>query len=75
MIRLFYFIIYVYRDRLSAKECLNHPWLIHTLPVNTELSITKSKLKRYVIKRRWIKAVNTIVALHRMGAKIDVNLV
>jgi myosin-light-chain kinase len=32
-------------------------------------------LKRYVIKKRWVKAVNTIIALKRMGAKIDTGLV
>jgi hypothetical protein len=39
------------------------------MAVNTTLS--KVKLKRYVIKKRWIKAVNTIIALRRMGAKLD----
>uniref|UniRef100_A0A8D8QVZ7 Uncharacterized protein n=2 Tax=Cacopsylla melanoneura TaxID=428564 RepID=A0A8D8QVZ7_9HEMI len=33
------------------------------------VKLSKTKLKRYVIKSRWIKAVNTILALHRMGAK------
>lgn len=60
--------------RLSGQDALKHPWLI-TSALNTELSITKTKLKRYVIKKRWIKAVNTIIALHRMGARIDVSLV
>lgn len=60
--------------RLSAQSALNHPWLISSAQ-NTELHVTKTKLKRYVIKKRWIKAVNTIIALRRMGAKIDVDLV
>lgn len=59
---------------MSAKDALVHPWLIHSA-LNTELSITKTKLKRYVIKKRWVKAVNTIIALKRMGAKIDLDLV
>lgn len=63
-----------FRTRMSAKDALIHPWLIHSA-FNTELSLTKSKLKRYVIKKRWIKAVNTIIALKRMGAKIDLELV
>lgn len=59
---------------MSARNSLLHPWLIQSA-LNTELSITKTKLKRYVIKKRWVKAVNTIIALRRMGAKIDVELV
>jgi myosin-light-chain kinase len=60
--------------RMSSMQALNHPWLIEKA-LNTELSITKTKLKRYVIKKRWIKAVNTIIALRRMGARIDFSLV
>lgn len=62
------------RKRMSAKDALVHPWLIQSA-LNTELSLTKTKLKRYVIKKRWVKAVNTIIALRRMGAKIDLDLV
>ncbi|PNF38614.1 hypothetical protein B7P43_G03962 [Cryptotermes secundus] len=54
--------------RLNANQCLKHKWLSEKA-VNTTLS--KVKLKRYVIKKRWIKAVNTIIALRRMGAKLD----
>nr|XP_019532034.2 myosin light chain kinase 2, skeletal/cardiac muscle [Aedes albopictus] len=62
--------------RLTAKQALCHKWLAETAPQNTtELSITKTKLKRYVIKKRWIKAVNTIIALRRMGARIDFDLI
>lgn len=60
--------------RLTAQSALRHPWLINSA-FNTELHVTKTKLKRYVIKKRWIKAVNTIIALRRMGAKIDLDLV
>ena len=61
-------------SRLTAKQALKHKWLAETAS-NTELPLTKTKLKRYVIKKRWIKAVNTIIALHRMGAKIDFDLI
>nr|CAI5844310.1 unnamed protein product [Callosobruchus analis] len=58
------------RLRPGARETLQHVWLRRDTVVS-ELEINKSKLKRYVIKRRWIKAVNTIIALKRMGAKVD----
>lgn len=60
--------------RLTTQGALNHPWLIDSAS-HTELHVTKTKLKRYVIKKRWIKAVNTIIALRRMGAKLDLDLV
>lgn len=53
------------RKRLSAKKALRHPWLADLLQRNTELSVTKTKLKRYVIKKRWVKAINTIIAMQR----------
>lgn len=61
-------------DRMTATASLSHPWL-NSLTLNTVLAGTKKKLKRYVIRKRWCKAVNTIIALHRMGAKIDFDLV
>lgn len=60
--------------RLNAIDAQKHCWL-HTSSNRIELAVAKTKLKRYVIKKRWIKAVNTIIALHRMGAKIDFDLV
>lgn len=61
-------------QRLNAIDAQQHRWL-HTSSHHVKLAVAKTKLKRYVIKKRWIKAVNTIVALHRMGAKIDFDLV
>lgn len=55
---------------MCAKDCLSHKWLVDAA-TDTELSVTKTKLKRYVIKKRWIKAVNMIIALRRMGANLD----
>lgn len=59
---------------MTSSEALEHHWLKQSAK-ETELSSTKSKLKRYVIKKRWIKAVNTIIALKRMGAKINFDLI
>lgn len=66
--------ISIHSKRLTAQSALRHPWLINSA-LSTELHMTKVKLKRYVIRKRWIKAVNTIIALKRMGAKLDVQLV
>lgn len=47
---------------------MEHKWLKSAA---CETALDKTRLKRYVIKKRWIKAVNTIIALQRMGAKLD----
>lgn len=52
---------------MTAVQTMTHTWLNKA----ADLSLKKNNLKRYVIKRRWIKAVNTIIALRRMGAKLD----
>uniref|UniRef100_A0A0C9S1I0 MYLK_0 protein n=1 Tax=Fopius arisanus TaxID=64838 RepID=A0A0C9S1I0_9HYME len=56
--------------RPSAGQLQEHRWLVGAL----ENPISKVRLKRYVIKKRWVKAVNTILALNRMGAHINVDL-
>lgn len=56
------------RKRPSAGQMLEHRWIEAPL----ENLISKVRLKRYVIKKRWVKAVNTILALRRMGAHFDV---
>ncbi|KAF2901400.1 hypothetical protein ILUMI_04777 [Ignelater luminosus] len=61
-------------SRMTATECLQHKWLLATT-IQPETVLSTAKLKRYVIKKRWVKAVNTIIALKRMGAKIDADLV
>lgn len=60
--------------RPSAKEALNHVWL-RLETIHSENQIDKSQLKRYVIRKRWVKAVNAIIALQRMGAKLDIDLI
>ncbi|KAH9417555.1 hypothetical protein DERP_014875 [Dermatophagoides pteronyssinus] len=61
--------------RLTAAQALKHPWLkTRTKKLKHEpmdKSLDKKKLKKFVIRRRWQKAVNAILALRRMGATID----
>lgn len=52
---------------MSGKEALDHKWLKNA----GVQRLSKAKLKKYVIKKRWVKAANTIIALHRMGAKLE----
>ncbi|CAF2129277.1 unnamed protein product [Rotaria magnacalcarata] len=61
--------------RLSARQCLAHPWLTRrpklvSIPSDEETAekkLSTKKLRRFVIRRRWQKAVNALLALQRMG--------
>ena len=55
--------------RLDAPQALNHPWLRRDKK-KQEVTIDKKKLRKFVIRRRWQKAVNALIALIRMGATI-----
>lgn len=71
-------VIFNSRDRLTAEEAVKHKWLLMSdaeeSAMEKELRAAKLKLKRYVIKKRWAKAVSAIIALKRMGAKINTEL-
>ncbi|KAI5702776.1 hypothetical protein M8J75_004050 [Diaphorina citri] len=60
-------LLFVFSKRMTAEVAENHKWL---RDAQEKVKLSKTKLKRYVIKKRWIRAVNMILALHRMGAKI-----
>lgn len=59
--------------RMLANECLNHPWLDkEVIPApckeNVDNHVINTKnLRKFVIRRRWQKAVNALLALKRMG--------
>ncbi|CAF1030059.1 unnamed protein product [Adineta steineri] len=61
--------------RLQAKQCLAHPWLTRRPKSvatpnddeSAEKKLSTKKLRRFVIRRRWQKAVNALLALKRMG--------
>lgn len=55
---------------MTAEQAQQHKWLCNPA-AEAALELQKKRLKRYVIKKRWAKAVNMIVALRRMGAKLD----
>ena len=55
---------------MSASECLKHRWLARGKR-HSMITLDKSKLRKFVIRRRWQKAVNAILALRRMGAVLS----
>ncbi|XP_074660689.1 myosin light chain kinase, smooth muscle-like [Tubulanus polymorphus] len=58
-----------HRKRLKSEQCMSHPWLQNNVR-KPETSLSKTRLKRFVIRRKWQKAVNTILALTRMGIQL-----
>ncbi|XP_074605530.1 spaghetti-squash activator [Brevipalpus obovatus] len=58
------------KKRMTTKECLNHRWLKSKR--KPAAALNKTKLKKFVIRRRWQKAVNAILALKRMGATLAI---
>ncbi|XP_015910171.1 myosin light chain kinase, smooth muscle [Parasteatoda tepidariorum] len=55
--------------RMTATQGLKHPWLKKGEP-KKDTKLDKKRLKRFVIRRRWQKAVNALLALKAMGATI-----
>ncbi|XP_054721731.1 myosin light chain kinase, smooth muscle-like [Uloborus diversus] len=56
-------------QRMDATQALQHAWLSRDKK-KQETTLDKKKLKKFVIRRRWQKAVNALIALIRMGATI-----
>ena len=67
------------KHRMLAHDALNHSWLNkHKTEDNNitnsssieEKIINTKNLRRFVIRRRWQKAVNALLALKRMGMNL-----
>ncbi|ESO87006.1 hypothetical protein LOTGIDRAFT_235177 [Lottia gigantea] len=61
------------RKRMSANDCLEHQWLRRSLKREGHLperSLSKKRLKKFVYRRKWQKAINAMLALRRMGVSL-----
>ncbi|XP_064602838.1 myosin light chain kinase 3-like isoform X2 [Liolophura sinensis] len=61
------------KKRMTAQQCLEHTWLRRSVKRSyrpPERSLSKKKLKRFVFRRKWQKAVNAMLALKRLGVKL-----
>merc|ERR1711997_878185 len=59
--------------RLTAAQCLNHPWLLSGME-KSKKEINTEKLKSFLMRRRWQKAAHAIRALGRftsLGFRAD----
>ncbi|XP_044588361.1 titin homolog isoform X4 [Cotesia glomerata] len=53
--------------RMSAKECLKHPWLAQRAESMSRVALPTDKLKKFIVRRKWQKTGNAIRALGRMA--------
>lgn len=56
-------------SRLSCTEALTHPWMASFTPLQRRptKSLNKTKMKRFLAKRKWRKAGKAVLALKRMA--------
>ncbi|XP_014296942.2 titin isoform X1 [Microplitis demolitor] len=54
-------------SRMSAKECLKHPWLAQRAESMSRVALPTDKLKKFIVRRKWQKTGNAIRALGRMA--------
>ncbi|TNN12301.1 Myosin light chain kinase, smooth muscle isoform 1 [Schistosoma japonicum] len=59
------------RKRMTATECLQHQWLKQKKTLKRSGTVSKKRLKHFVYRRKWQKAVNAIIALQRMGVVLQ----
>ncbi|CAH8537700.1 unnamed protein product [Schistosoma margrebowiei] len=60
------------RKRMTATECLQHQWLKQKKKTPSRSgTVSKKRLKHFVYRRKWQKAVNAIIALQRMGVVLQ----
>ncbi|XP_072047878.1 myosin light chain kinase, smooth muscle-like [Amphiura filiformis] len=55
-------------ERLEASEALEHDWLKKEM--KSAKALSKGRLKKYVIKKRWLKAFNAVRAMIRVKCVI-----
>ena len=56
----------IFSGRMSANQCLTHPWIRNFAKNRRGALISRSKIRRRVIKMRWWKAIDTISAISFM---------
>ncbi|XP_055019198.1 myosin light chain kinase, smooth muscle-like, partial [Boleophthalmus pectinirostris] len=56
-------------DRLSCTDALAHPWMASFTPLlrRPTKSLNKTKMRRFLAKRKWRKAGKAVLALKRMA--------
>ncbi|XP_067825187.1 myosin light chain kinase, smooth muscle-like isoform X2 [Heptranchias perlo] len=58
------------RRRLTCEDCLNHPWLQSRGQVAAK-ALSKERMKRFLAKQKWRKAVKALYALKRLALPLN----
>ncbi|XP_032676016.1 uncharacterized protein LOC116846386 isoform X2 [Odontomachus brunneus] len=53
--------------RMSATQCLQHPWMAQRKAAMSRVVLPTDKLKKFIVRRKWQKTGNAIRALGRMA--------
>ncbi|KAL7065533.1 hypothetical protein AAHC03_05753 [Spirometra sp. Aus1] len=61
------------KKRFTSTQCLAHSWLRGKGKIKRSATVNKARLKHFVYRRKWQKAVNAIIALQRMGVVLTHN--
>ncbi|KOX71851.1 Myosin light chain kinase, smooth muscle, partial [Melipona quadrifasciata] len=54
-------------SRMSARQCLEHPWMAQHAEAMSRIALPTEKLKKFIVRRKWQKTGNAIRALGRMA--------
>lgn len=54
-------------SRMSARQCLEHPWMAQHAETMSRIALPTDKLKKFIVRRKWQKTGNAIRALGRMA--------
>lgn len=58
--------------RMSCRECLEHKWLrisVQRATKAVQRTLSTKRLRKFVYRRKWQRAVNAMLALKRMGVE------
>ena len=58
-------------ERLTAEECLHHPWL-STETKKAMKSLKKDNLKKFLARRRWQRGAHAVLAIKRIVSAVTV---
>lgn len=59
--------------RMTVQQCLKHPWLAQHERNMSTMRLCTDKLKKFIVRRKWQKTGNAILALGRMVTLSGVN--
>lgn len=43
---------------MSAKQCLEHPWMTQQLAAMSSIALPTEKLKKFIVRRKWQVCIN-----------------